>query len=142
MKVFYIEHTDNGLVLTDFEKDYPILESSNGTFYFEEKEGEFQWDEYVHYLTGCNSIEELMDTAGEAEFRIIDDPKNRSRARYRFGRTIVEARKEAGITQRELAERSGIKVANLISIEMGRYAASFDNLNNIARAIGKEIKIV
>lgn len=139
MKVFFIEHTDNGLVLTDFEKDYPILVSSNGTFYFEEKEGEFQWDEYVHYLKGCASIEELMDAAGDADFRVIDDPKNRSRARYQFGRTIAKLRKEAGFTQSELAERAGIKKVNLISIELGRYSISFDVINSIARVLGKKL---
>lgn len=142
MKVFFIEHTDNGLVLTDFEKNYPILESSNGTFYFEEKEGEFQWDEYVHYLKGCTSIEELMDAAGDAEFRVIDDPKNRSRARYQFGRILAKLRKEAGLTQRELAERAGMKQTNIISIELGRYSISFDNINNIARALGKKLVLV
>lgn len=142
MKVFYIEHTDKGLVLTDFENDFAILESSNGTFYFEEKVGDFLWDEYVRYLVGCCSIEELMDAADEADFRIIDDPKNRSRARYQFGRLIAKTCKEMGMTQRELAERAGMKQTNLISIELGRYSASFDNINNIARALGKEIKLV
>lgn len=143
MKVFYIEHKENNLILTDFENNYPILTTPEGSFFFEDKTGDFKFDEYVKYLNkGCKSIEDLMDAAGDADFRIIDDPKNRSRARYAIGREIARLRKEAGVAQHELAEKAGMKQTNLISIELGRYSVSFDNLNAIARALGKKVAFV
>lgn len=142
MKVFYIEHKENNLVLTDFENDYPINVTPEGIFYFEDMTGDYKYDEFIYYLKGCASIEDLIDAAGDADFRVIDDPKNRSRARYAIGREIARLRKRAGITQRELAESAGLKQTNLISIELGRYSVSFDNLNKIASALGKKIAIV
>lgn len=140
MKIFYIEHIDNRLIVTDFENDYEVKVNPEGKFYFE-GDDYFNYTEYIHYLNGCDSIESMMDAAADADFRIIDDPKNRSRARYKFGREIARTRKELGISQHELAERTGLKPVNLISIELGRYSVSFDNMNNIAKALGKEIHL-
>lgn len=142
MKVFFIEHHENDLILTDFNRDYPVKYTPEGAMYFDEVD-DVNFKEYIKYLNkGCVSIEELIDIAGDADFRIIDDPKNRSRARHTFGREIAALRKEAGLTQRELAEKAGMKQNNLISIELGRYSISFDNMNAIAKALGKNIKIV
>lgn len=112
-----------------------------GAMFFDEVD-DVNYNEYIKYLKGCKSIDDLMDAAGDADFRIIDDPKNRSRARHTFGREIATLRKEAGLTQRELAEKAGMKQNNLISIELGRYSISFDNMNAIAKALGKNIKII
>lgn len=140
MKIFYIEHTPEGLVLTDFEDDILIKLTSVGSFHFPIEKG-YKYDNYIKHLEGCDSFERLMDAAGDAGFRIIDDPKNRARARYHFGRKIMHLRKKKGIPQSELAEKAGIKVANLISIELGRYSASFDTIYNLAKALGEQIYI-
>lgn len=133
-KIFFIEHTDKGLVMTDFANDYKMGEFPDGTFSFDRD------DEYTQCLTGCKTIDDLADAAADNDFRIIDDPKNRARERNRFGREIVETRKRLGVSQSELAARSGIKVANLTSIENGRYSASFDNINAIAKALGLKLR--
>ena len=135
MKIFFIEHKEDGLLLTDFENDYKI----NNDFSIETN-GDYNSERYLEDLKG-DSIEALMDAAADEGFRIIDDPKNRSRARYMFGRQIAKTRKACGMGQTALAEKCGIKLANLISIENGRYAASFDNINKIAEVLGKKLTL-
>lgn len=135
MKIFFIEHK-NGLVITDFEHDYPINENFDI-----QKNGDYNCEHYLNKIDG-NDVESLINSAADEGFRIIDDPKNRSRARYYFGRKIARLRKESGLTQSELAEKCGLKTANLISIELGRYAVTFDNLYNIAKALGKNVDII
>lgn len=139
MKIFYIEHHGDELVLTDFEHDYPFKYSSAGSVYFDAND--YNYREYLHYVEGRDSIDDIIKDAERADFRIIDDPQNRVRERYMFGREIVRMRKAAGMSQAEVAEAAGLKLTSLISIELGRYAASFDNIAKIAKALGKEITI-
>ena len=56
-------------------------------------------------------------------------------------RQIVEARLEEGITQRELAERCGMKPSNLSRLENGNGNPSVETLARIARALGRRLEI-
>lgn len=62
--------------------------------------------------------------------------------RKRIGEHIVEVRREFGITQQELSERSGIKQGNIARIEGGKYNTTFDTLTALAGAMGKKIDII
>lgn len=53
---------------------------------------------------------------------------------------ITKAREAAGLTQRELAERSGIPQSTIARIERG-YNTSIDTLSKIAFALNKRVKI-
>jgi len=59
-----------------------------------------------------------------------------------IGQRIQELRKEAGLTQKDLAEKCGMTQPNIARIEAGTYATSLDVLSRIADALGKRIELV
>ena len=58
-----------------------------------------------------------------------------------LGMKIASARKAAGLTQAELAERVGTKQASISKIETGRVVPTLPVLDRIARAVGSPIVI-
>ena len=62
--------------------------------------------------------------------------------RERIGQRIAEIRREHGITQLELAERTGIRREHVCRIEQGRYSVGFDALQSIAEVLGKRIDFI
>lgn len=54
---------------------------------------------------------------------------------------IVEARMEEGLTQAELAERCGMRPANLCRLENGNGNPSVATLDRIARGLGRKLEI-
>lgn len=56
-------------------------------------------------------------------------------------RAILEARKDAGITQKELSERTGIAQGDISKLENGSANPSVKTLERIAAALGKKLKI-
>lgn len=61
--------------------------------------------------------------------------------RAAVGARIRTLRKDAGLTQQQLAERAGITRANLANIEMGKYSAGLDILWKISTALGAAVYI-
>lgn len=55
----------------------------------------------------------------------------------RVGQMAKEAREGAGLSQVELAERSGLQQPALSRLECGRANPTVDLLENIAKALGK-----
>ncbi len=55
---------------------------------------------------------------------------------HRLGRRLRELRMAAGLTQAELARRTGIHRPNIARVEAGRHTPSLDTLARIAHAIG------
>ena len=54
---------------------------------------------------------------------------------------IAESRKMAGMTQKELAEKSGLKQANISRLENGVVSPSVETLEAIAKGLGKKLEI-
>ena len=54
---------------------------------------------------------------------------------------MIKARHEAGLTQQELAERTGIQQANISRIENGNGNPSLATLTKIANGMGKKLVI-
>lgn len=54
---------------------------------------------------------------------------------------LVSARKNAGLTQTQLAELTGIRQPNIARLESGKYPPNLDSLERIAKALGKELVI-
>jgi predicted transcriptional regulator len=63
----------------------------------------------------------------EAEYKIIEE--------------ITAARQEKNLTQKDLAELVGTRQPNIFRLESGNYNPTLEFINNIARAIGKELEI-
>ena len=54
---------------------------------------------------------------------------------------IIEARNETGLTQAELAERSGLKQSNISRIETGKSIPNVRTLSQLAMGFGKKLHI-
>ena len=54
---------------------------------------------------------------------------------------IIEARKELGLTQKQLAERSGITQADISRLENGNANPSIRTLKKLAAALNRKLKI-
>ena len=66
----------------------------------------------------------------------------RLQQRQRIGQRIAEIRKAQGITQQDLADRTGIQRNHISRIEQGRYSVGFDTLQLIAEAMGGNVEII
>lgn len=62
--------------------------------------------------------------------------------RYRLGGQISVLRKRRGLTQEQLAERTGIDQAEISRIERGAGNPTEDTLARIAQALGAELALV
>ena len=56
-------------------------------------------------------------------------------------RNLIQARIDAGLTQKELTERSGVRQSNISRIENGTAIPTLQTLNAIAKGTGKKLKI-
>ncbi len=56
-------------------------------------------------------------------------------------RAILNARREKGITQKELSERTGIAQSDISKLENGSANPSVKTLKRVAAALGKKVKI-
>lgn len=62
--------------------------------------------------------------------------------RLRIGQRIAQLRKEKGLTQRALAELSGMHAPHIARIERGTYSVGFDTLEALAEAMDMTVDIV
>lgn len=62
--------------------------------------------------------------------------------RLRLGDRIRQLREEAGMSQADLAERTGLIQPNIARIESGKYSTGQDILSKISFALGKNLDIV
>jgi transcriptional regulator with XRE-family HTH domain len=68
--------------------------------------------------------------------------EKKQHAREQIGQRISEIRKAQGISQTELAERSGVGRTHLIRIEQGKYNLQIDTLAALADAMNFKIDFV
>ena len=62
--------------------------------------------------------------------------------RIRICRRIEDLRKQAGLSQRDLAARCGIAQSTIYRIEAGKFAVRLDLLESIANTLGKKVDLV
>ena len=60
---------------------------------------------------------------------------------YQIMRAMLEARREKGVTQKELAENTGINQADISRIENGNGNPSLRTLKRIAEGLGMVLKL-
>lgn len=105
-------------------------------------------DEYYQELEGiqlpvtiANEVDKGQAWIGyyhqKAAYGLCNDQE-----RKRIGQRIADLRKKKGLTQQDVAERTGIQRNHISRIEAGRYSVGFDTLQGIAEALGGRIDIV
>lgn len=65
----------------------------------------------------------------------------RAKPEYEVMKLLVEARSEMGMSQSELARRTGIKQPNISRLERGTCSPTLNTLSALAHGLGKELKI-
>ena len=60
---------------------------------------------------------------------------------YQIKSMLISARLEQKMTQKELAERSGVRQSNISRIEKGVCTPTLGTLCDLARGLGKRLKI-
>ncbi len=78
--------------------------------------------------------EQLENPAFEKEYKALEPE-------YNVIQQIIKNRSELNITQKELADRIGIKQSNISRLESGNYNPSIDFLKKVAEGLGKELHI-
>ena len=79
---------------------------------------------------------EAAETAGEAELR------RRFEAAIELGLQFRDARLASGLSQRQLAERSGVRQADISRIERGAGNPTETTLQRLASALDKRLELV
>jgi transcriptional regulator with XRE-family HTH domain len=92
-------------------------------------------------LSGAALIERAeMQTRGAVDPRVerepLHHPSGSREAGLRVANNIAALRKRSRLTQRELAQRAGLGLATVQSVERGRHAPTLVTLDALARALG------
>ena len=78
--------------------------------------------------------EQLKDSAFAKEYEA-------QKPEYEAIRAVIAARLEQHMTQKELAQKTGIRQSNISRIESGSTSPTVETLARIAAGLGKELKI-
>ena len=78
--------------------------------------------------------QQMEDPAFAAEYEA-------QRPAYEAIRAVISARLACNMTQKELAEKAGIRQSNISRIENGSASPTIDTLARIAAGLGKQLKI-
>lgn len=76
----------------------------------------------------------------------MEDPKfaaeyDAQRPEYEAIRAVIAARLACNMTQKELAEKTGIRQSNISRIENGSASPTINTLTKIAAGLGKQLRI-
>jgi transcriptional regulator with XRE-family HTH domain len=63
------------------------------------------------------------------------------RPQYELVSQLIAARNEEGLSQEELAERTGIARSNISRLESGNYNPSFEFVTRVAKGLGREVHV-
>jgi len=87
----------------------------------------------------------LRAKAGEADVNMPDFPRPNADGNYpavealrvSIARTLIRRRREAGLSQAELAERAGVRQETISRIESGKHTATEQTLAKVERALDR-----
>ena len=98
-------------------------------------------DTYLRELLYCCIQAVKRPSRKEAE-KVMDKDSILKDKRKTMGESIRAMRTAQGWEQEQLAQIAGITVANVRSIEAGKYAVNIDVLNKIAIALNAELRLI
>ena len=70
----------------------------------------------------------------KAEYEVL-------RPQYELISQIIAARTEEGLSQEDLAKRTGIARSNISRLESGNYNPSFEFMTRVAKGLGRELHV-
>ena len=76
-----------------------------------------------------------------AERPDVKSEYERLRPQYELVSQIIAARNEEGLSQEDLAKRTGIARSNISRLESGNYNPSFEFMDRVARGLGREFHV-
>lgn len=82
----------------------------------------------------------MDSTVREDDFEVLVE-RQKERVKNQILTSYIKLRKEKGITQQEIADRTGIKRTNVARIESGRNAPTIEVLVKLAAALDMELEI-
>ena len=89
-----------------------------------------------------------IDTISLRDVRdsILSNPEVRAeydalKAEFEFARAVLEMRESLGLTQRQFADLTGIKQAQLARLESGKQMPRIDTLANLAQRLGLAVEV-
>ena len=87
-----------------------------------------------------------MKSWRDVETEFLKDPETRTefealRPQYEIISQIIRARNEQGLTQADLAARTGLQRSNISRLESGNYNPSVSLLSRVACGLGMELHI-
>ena len=85
--------------------------------------------EYKEFLAG-----QLKDPEFKAEYDALEPE-------FAIIQAIIDARKASGLTQKQLAEKTGIAQADISKLEHGNANPSLKTLQRLAAGMGMKLKI-
>ena len=82
----------------------------------------------------------------ELKARLLSNPEvaaayAEADAEYSMMETMIRARTEAGLTQAEVAERTGTTQSAIARLEGGRVSPTVETLRKYAKAVGKTLRV-
>lgn len=87
-----------------------------------------------------------MSKLNDLHRKWVKNPKYRKafeelKPEFELAQALIEARAEAGLTQKEVADRMKTSQAAIARMESGRSMASTTTLQKYASAVGKQLRI-
>ena len=87
-----------------------------------------------------------LKSFAEVKAELLEDPEVRAeyealRPKYELVSQIISARKARGLTQEELAARTGLHRSNISRLESGTYNPSLDLLQKVAHGLDMEVHV-
>lgn len=79
-------------------------------------------------------------TVREDDFEVLVE-RQKERVKNQILTSYIKLRKEKGITQQEIADRTGMKRTNVARIESGKNAPTIEVLVELAAALDMELEI-
>jgi transcriptional regulator with XRE-family HTH domain len=88
-------------------------------------------------MTNFNEFlsQQLEDPTMKAEWDALEPE-------FSLMQTMLDARKQAGLTQKQLAERAGMAQGDISKLESGNANPSVRTLQRLAAAMGMQVEIV
>ena len=88
-----------------------------------------------------------MDEGFNMDYNVQEDnyvilvENEKKRVKNQILESYISLRKKRGITQHEMAERTGMKRTNIVRIESGKYVPTIEVLVKLAVALDMELEV-